>query len=138
MDFVWKLCESEVKVKVKSLSRVQLFATPWTVAYQAPLSMGFSRQEYWSKMPFPHLSKLTECTAARVILKGSYGVRMIMCQCRFSRFLGEDDPLEEEMAIYSSILAWEIPWTEESGRPESMQSQRVRHDLATKQQRIYV
>ena len=36
------------KVKMKSLSRVQLFATPWTAAYQAPLSMGFSRQEYWS------------------------------------------------------------------------------------------
>ena len=35
------------KVKVKSLSRVQLFATPWTVAYQAPPSTGFSRQEYW-------------------------------------------------------------------------------------------
>ena len=42
-----------MKVKVKSLSRVQLFATPWTVAYQAPLSMGFSRQEYWSGLPFP-------------------------------------------------------------------------------------
>ena len=41
----------KVKVKVKSLSRVQLFATPWTVAYQAPLSMGFSRQEYWSGLP---------------------------------------------------------------------------------------
>ena len=40
-------------MKVKSLSRVQLFATPWTVAYQAPLSMGFSRQEYWSGLPFP-------------------------------------------------------------------------------------
>ena len=39
------------RVKVKSLSRVQLFATPWTVAYQAPLSMGFSRQEYWSGLP---------------------------------------------------------------------------------------
>ena len=39
--------------KVKSLSRVRLFATPWTVAYQAPLSMGFSRQEYWSGLPFP-------------------------------------------------------------------------------------
>ena len=39
------------KVKVKSLSRVQLFATPWTAAYQAPLSMGFSRQEYWSGVP---------------------------------------------------------------------------------------
>ena len=40
-------------VKVKSLSRVRLFATPWTVAYQAPPSMGFSRQEYWSELPFP-------------------------------------------------------------------------------------
>ena len=44
---------NQVKVKVKSLSRVQLFATPWTVAYQAPLSMGFSRQEYWNGLPFP-------------------------------------------------------------------------------------
>ena len=42
-----------MKVKVKSLSRVRLFATPWTVAYQALLSMGFSWQEYWSGLPFP-------------------------------------------------------------------------------------
>ena len=41
------------KVKVKSLSRVQLLATPWTTAYQAPLSVGFSRQEYWSGVPLP-------------------------------------------------------------------------------------
>ena len=40
-------------MKVKSFSCVQLFATPWTVTYQAPLSMGFSRQEYWSGLPFP-------------------------------------------------------------------------------------
>ena len=40
-------------MKVKSLSRVRLFATPWTVAYQAPPSMGFSRQEYWSGSPLP-------------------------------------------------------------------------------------
>ena len=40
-------------MKVKSLSRVLLFATPWTVAYQVSLSMGFSRQEYWSGLPFP-------------------------------------------------------------------------------------
>ena len=38
---------------VKSFSRVRLFATPWTAAYQASLSMGFSRQEYWSGLPFP-------------------------------------------------------------------------------------
>ena len=41
------------KVKVKSLSCVWLFMTPWTVAYQAPPSMGFSRQEYWSGVPLP-------------------------------------------------------------------------------------
>ena len=39
--------------QVKSLSRVRLFATPWTVACQAPLSLGFSRQEYWNGLPFP-------------------------------------------------------------------------------------
>ena len=42
-----------MKVKVKLLSCVRLFATPWTVAYQASLSMGFSRQEYCSGLPFP-------------------------------------------------------------------------------------
>ena len=40
-------------MKVKSLSRVQLLATPWTTAYQAPPSMGFSKQEYWSGVPLP-------------------------------------------------------------------------------------
>ena len=43
----------KVKVKVKSLSHVRLFATPWTVAYQASTSMIFSRQEYWNGLPFP-------------------------------------------------------------------------------------
>ena len=47
------LVQTLLKVKVKSLSHVQLFATPWTVAYQAPPSMGFSRQECWSGLPFP-------------------------------------------------------------------------------------
>ena len=42
-----------MKVKVKSLSRVRLLVTPWTVAHQAPLSMGFSRQEYWIGLFFP-------------------------------------------------------------------------------------
>ena len=43
------------KMKVKSLSHVRFFATPWTAAYQAPPSMGFSRQEYWSGVPLPSL-----------------------------------------------------------------------------------
>ena len=41
------------RLKVKSLSRVRFFAIPWTVAHQAPPSMEFSRQEYWSGLPFP-------------------------------------------------------------------------------------
>jgi len=43
------------KVKMKSLSRVPLLATPWTSAHQAPPSIGFSRQEYWSGVPLPSL-----------------------------------------------------------------------------------
>ena len=46
------------KVKVKSLSCVRLFATPWTLAYQVPLSIGFSRQEYWSGLLFPSAGDL--------------------------------------------------------------------------------
>ena len=48
--------------------------------------------------------------------------------------LDGEDPLEEEMSTHSSILTWEIPWTDEPGRPQSTESQRVGHDLATKQQ----
>ena len=44
------------------------------------------------------------------------------------QFLGQEDPLEKEMATHSSTLAWKIPWTEEPGRLQSMGSQRVRHD----------
>ena len=49
------------KVKVKSLSHVWVFATPWTAAYQAPLSMGVSRQEYWSGVPLPSPSSRLAC-----------------------------------------------------------------------------
>ena len=53
-DNIFGVLSGKVKVKVKLLRRVRLFGpTPWTVAYQAPLSMGFSRQEYWSGLPFP-------------------------------------------------------------------------------------
>ena len=53
LSIVWKW-----KVKVKSLSRLRLLATLWTAAYQAPLSMGFSRQEYWSGVPLPSLGQI--------------------------------------------------------------------------------
>ena len=47
------------------------------------------------------------------------------------RSLGWEDPLEKEMATHSSILSWRIPWTEEPGKLQSMESQRVRHDWVT-------
>ena len=52
------------------------------------------------------------------------------------RSLGGQDPLKKEMTTHSSALAWEIPWTEEPGRLQSMGLQRVGHDLATKQQSL--
>ena len=61
------------KVKVKSLSRVQLSATPWTAAHQAPPSMGFSRQEYWSGVPLP--SPSTYCTTGQIAKRWGFGSR---------------------------------------------------------------
>ena len=52
--------------------------------------------------------------------------------------LGQEDPLEKGMATHPSILAWEIPWTEEPGGLKSMGSQRVKHALVTKQQQPIV
>ena len=61
------------KVKVKSLSHVQLFATPWTAAHQAPLPMGFSRQEYWSGLPLPSPYFLYDPTNVGHLISGSSG-----------------------------------------------------------------
>ena len=68
------------KRKVKSLSRVRLLATPWTAAYQAPLSMGFPRQEYWSGVPLP--SPVKDC-------KGGLICKMLPNKDGWERFLEE-------------------------------------------------
>ena len=54
--------------------------------------------------------------------------RLPAMQETWVRSLGGEDPLEKEMATHSSILAWEIPWTEKPGGLQSMESQRVRHE----------
>ena len=59
-----------------------------------------------------------------------YQVNLGQPEPRFN--LGQKDPLEKGMAILSSILAWEIPWTEETDRLQSMESQKIGHDLETK------
>ena len=69
------------KVKVKSLSCVRLLATSWTAAYQAPLSMGFSRLEYWSGLPYTSLSKAV-CIP---LIKVRYEF-LLSCQSNFHLF----------------------------------------------------
>ena len=59
---------------------------------------------------------------------GSNGKESVCNVETWVQSLGWEDPLEEEMAIHSSILAWRIPWTEEPGRLQTTGSQRVRHD----------
>ena len=71
---------------------------------------------------------------------GSSGVKNLPAMQKMQvRSLGGEDLLEKEMATCSSILAWEIPWTEEPGGLQSVGSQRVRHDLAAaQQQQVYI
>ena len=114
-------------MKVKSLSRVQFLATPWTAAYQAPPSMGFSRQESWSGLPLP--SPIVTLSIPE------YGFPVVQLVKNLPAVwetqvpsLGWEALLEKEMATHSRTLAWKIPWTEEPGRLQSLGSQRVRHD----------
>ena len=114
-------------------SRVWLCATPWTAAHQAPPSMGFSRQEYWSGVPSPSPLSVSraclmsgETNDARGFPGGASG-KEPTCQCRRHKrwgvqSLGQKDPLEG-MATHSSSLTWRIPRTEEPGGLQSIGSQ---------------
>ena len=69
---------------------------------------------------------------SEVFLGGAVVKNLLAIQKMWVRSLNKEDTLEEEMAAHSSVLAWKIPWTEEPGRLQSMGSQRVRQDWATK------
>ena len=93
-----------VKVKVKSLSRVQFFATPGTAAYQAPPPMGFSRQEYWSGVPLP---------------SPGYLPRRLK-----SENLGLGPGLKVEVKSLSHVRLFAIPWTVAYQAPQSVEFSR--------------
>ena len=127
-------------------SRVQLLTTQWAVAGQTPLSMGFSRQGYWSKLSCPPPWDLPPGIEATSLMSPALAGRFFTTSATWEahiyttihkmwetrvRSLGREDPLEKEMAAHSSSLAWKIPWTEEPGGLQSMGSQRVGHDWAT-------
>ena len=81
------------KVKVKSLSHVRLLATPWTAAYQAPPSMGFSRQDYWSGVPSPSLSYLASPAQNATVQTASHLMFKRENICVWSKSEGRRAPL---------------------------------------------
>ena len=93
------------KVKVKSLSCVLLLATPWTTAYQAPPSVGFSRQEYWSGVPLPspwtslvvHLLRLHTSIAGGTGLIPSLGTKILLCHSQ-----------KNKGRLRNHILEWQV------------------------------
>ena len=93
---------------MKLLSCVLLFATLWTVAHQAPPSMGFFRQEYWSGLPFPS----PELAIKRASLVAQLVKNLPAMWETQVRSLYWEDLLEKKMSAHSSILAWRIPWTD--------------------------
>ena len=135
-------CPSPVHESEKwkwSSSVVRLLATPWTAAYQAPRSMGFSRQEYWNGLPFAGTGqkylgkekfmkfqnpKYEFFSYWQLFIQHLHCIRY----CIWDQSLGQEDPLEREMATHSR----KIPWTKEPGRLQSMGLQRVGQDSLSK------
>ena len=87
------------KVKMKSRSRVRLFATPWTAAYQAPPFMGFSRQEYWSGVPLP-----SPDVYVKELKTGSSGPWL-----RHRRLLNSPPPLQQQHKPLKETQEWAEP-----------------------------
>ena len=102
---------------VQSLSPVQVFATPWTAAHQASLSItnsqSFTQTHVWTSL----VAQTVKCLPTM--------------QETWVQSLGQEDPLEKEIATHCSTLAWKIPWVEEPGRLQSMGSQNVRLNWVT-------
>ena len=103
----------------KALSHVPFFVTPWAIAYQAPPFMGFSRQEYWSGLPFPSPEDLPDQGIKPrfpALQAEFYHLRVAQTAKNLPavqetqvQSLGWKGPLEKSMATHSSILAWRIP-----------------------------
>ena len=97
-SIVWKW-----KVKVKSLSRVRLVATPWTAAFQAPPSMGFSRQEYWRGLPLPSPKHRLGMLITSLIERK----RLLKYRCKMTWFLSMCQLLPSKFphGLHNSVLA---------------------------------
>ena len=94
------------KVKGKSLSRVQLFETQWTAAYQAPPSMGFSRQEYWSGVPLPSPPLLTKVCIVKAMV---FPVVTYRCKSWTIKMAGHQRINAFKLWCWKRLLR--VPWT---------------------------
>ena len=128
-------------MKVKSLSRVRLLATAWSLPgspihgiFQARVlewvAIARMGQKYLGKEKFIKFQnpKLEFFSYWQLFIHHLHCIRY----CTWVQSLGQEDPLEREMATHSSTLAWKIPWTKEPGRLQSMGLQRVRHESLSK------
>ena len=100
------------KVKGKSLSRVRLFATPWIAAYQAPPSMGFSRQEYWSGVPLPSPWSWQRCPKSAT--SGDWTSEVIsLSDDQDELYVGwrSQIQLQELPVLIDKRLCWYTNWT---------------------------
>ena len=97
------------KVKVKSLSRVRPSATPWTAAFHAPLSMGFSRQEYWSGVPLPSLTGVGSLSLLQgIFLTQGLNPGLLHCGQILYQLSHQGSPRILEWAAYP--FSWGSSW----------------------------
>ena len=113
-----------------------LCKSPWTIIHQPPLSMDFpGKCTGWVAISFSRGFSQPRDQTHISRIGSSLVAQMVKCLPTMWEpwvlSLGQEDPLEKEMANHSSTLAWKIPWTEEAGRLQSIGLQRVRHDWAT-------
>ena len=115
---------------MKSLSHVWHFATPWTIAYQAPPSMGFSRQEYWSGLPFPSpYNMVVPCFPGGS--EGKASARLpAMWRPGFDSWVGKI-PWGRKWQSTPALLPGKSHGRRSLVRLQSMGSQRVGHDWST-------
>ena len=120
---------------LSGFSCVQLFVTLWTLALQVLLSMGFSRQEYWSALPCPPSGDFPDPGIEPMYPALQVDSLLLSHQERPLYYINIINISYirdvSEKASHSSTLAWKIPWMEEPGGPQSMGSLRVGEDRAT-------
>ena len=134
---VWSLhWEDPLEKGMATHSSTLIWEISWTEEPGRPQSMGLQRVRHdWATNTHTawwfdlHILWNTWASLVTQLIKNLPTV-----QKTWVRSLGWEYPFKKEMATHSSILAWEISWTEEPGRPQSMGLQRLRHDLVTKEQ----